>query len=63
MVLYSPLSSGKEAILGLMDKALKETIMMVYHGRSNIEAKSMNKPLNKKVKEIEIASENRTSSV
>lgn len=37
--------------------------MMVYHGRSNIEAKSMNKPLNKKVKEIEIASENRTYNV
>lgn len=57
MVLYSPLSSGKEAILGLMDGALKETIMVDYHRRKNIEIQSMNKPLNRKVKEIEIASE------
>lgn len=57
MVLYSPLSSGKEAILGLMDGALKETIMVDYHRRKNIEIQSMNKPLNRKVKKIEIASE------
>lgn len=56
MMLYSPLSSGKKAILELMDGALKETIMIDYHRRSNIEAKSMNKPLNRKVKKIEIAS-------
>lgn len=57
MVLYFPLTPGKEAILELMDGALKETIMIDYHRRSNIEAKSMNKPLNRKVKKIEIASE------
>lgn len=63
MVIYSPLSSGKEAILELMDGALKETIMIDYHRRSNIEAKSMNKPLNRKVKEIEIASEKGVETV
>lgn len=58
VTLYSPLKSGEKAILKLMDAALEETITIDYHRRADLETRTMNEPLNRKVKTIEIIGEN-----
>lgn len=55
---YSSLESGEKAILRLMDAALEETITIDYHRRADLEIRTMNEPLNRKIKTIEIIGEN-----
>ena len=60
---YSSLESGEKAILRLMDAALEETITIDYHRRADLETRTMNEPLNRKVKSIKIIGENENKTI
>lgn len=48
------LHTGKENVQILMEKAMEECILTDFHRRNNMQTKSMNNHLNRKVKEIHI---------
>lgn len=63
LVMYSPLDSGKENILELMDEALKETIAIDFYDRNSQEIRARNHSLRKKVKRLTITSKEGSETI
>lgn len=57
------LHTGKENVQKLMEKAVEECILTDFHRRNNMQTQSLNKHLNRKVKEIHITGEEGTEII